>query len=335
LQSVSEEGDPVSDSQTVISTMKPAQQEMYRLNGRLPKVFVIILNWNGFDVTCDCLRSLASVDYSNMQVVVVDNGSTDCSADRLQQQFGWIRVIRNSVNLGFTGGNNCGIRAALDAEADYILLLNNDTVVAKNFLLELIEAAEADRTVGLLNPKILYFEPADRIWYGGGSFSFWKGIASHRGHRALDQGAYDVRTHVTFITGCAFLIKAETVRKVGMLDDMFFYTCEDTDWSIRCLRAGYKALYVPSATVWHKESIDIKRNAGKAFRDFYNVRNSILLARKHARIYHWPSFLLCFTSMVAYRIAGYSVRGELTRVKAVLRGILKGVFVRLPASEKR
>ncbi len=295
-----------------------------------PKVSIVILNWNGYDVTSECLISLSKIDYPNYEIVLVDNGSADGSPDRLAAEFPEVALIRNLKNLGFTGGNNVGIRRALEENADYVLLLNNDTVVAPNFLSELIRAGESDKRIGLLNPKILYFEPSNRIWYAGGSFNIWKGIASHRGNREVDRGLYDSQEEVTFITGCAFLIKTELIRKIGPLDDTLFYTCEDTDWTIRSLNAGYRALYVPSSVVRHKESIDTKRNAGKAFRDFYNVRNSLLLARRHARPYHWPSFLFCLGLMVAYRAAGYSIRGEFDRVCAIYRGLRDGFFMELP-----
>ena len=298
---------------------------------KTPKASIVILNWNGYEVTRECLASLSKIDYPNCEVVLVDNGSADGSPDRLAAEFTEITVIRNHKNLGFTGGNNVGIRRALEQNADYVLLLNNDTVVAPNFLSELIRAGESDQRVGLLNPKILYFEPSDRLWYAGGSFNIWKGIASHRGSRELDRGRYDTPEEVTFITGCAFLIKTEVIRKIGLLDECFFYSCEDTDWTIRSLKAGYKALYVPSAVLWHKESMDVKNNAGKAFRDFYNARNCLLLARRHAKAYHWPSFLFRLALLISYRTAGYMIKGEFDRVRALYRGLHHGLTMDLPS----
>jgi GT2 family glycosyltransferase len=311
------------------------KDEVQRL--KTPKVHIVVLNWNGYEVTRECLASLSAIDYPNREIVLVDNGSADGSPDRLAAEFPAITLIRNQQNLGFTGGNNVGIRRALEENTDYVLLLNNDTVVARNFLRELIRAGEADKRIGVLNPKILYFDPPDRIWYAGGSFNVWKGIPSHRGHRELDRGLYDTPQEVTFVTGCAFLIKTEVIRKIGLLDECFFYTCEDTDWTIRSLGAGYKALYVPSSVIWHKESMDVKRNAGKAFRDFYNVRNTLLLARRHAKAYHWPSLLFSLTHMVLYRTAGYSIRREFDRVRALYRGLQDGFFMEmslLPTAER-
>src|SRR5205823_1889527 len=117
---------------------------------RWPRVGIIILNWNSYQVTSECLLSLRKLNYPNTEIVLVDNGSSDDSADRLQNEFPEIRVLRNPENLGFPGGNNVGIRYVLDRGADYLLLLNNDTVVQPDFLRELVQVAESDATIGLL-----------------------------------------------------------------------------------------------------------------------------------------------------------------------------------------
>lgn len=298
--------------------------ETEAISGEYPKVFVIILNWNGYEVTKECLESLRSIDYPNFEIIVVDNGSSDSSPERFRKNFPDLELIRNPKNLGFTGGNNVGIRRALEHGAVYVLLLNNDTVVAPTFLSELIRVAESDERIGILNPKIYYFDNPRTIWYAGGTFNRWRGFARHVGHRTKDVSRYDEIREVTFITGCAYLIKSSVIREIGLLDDLFFYTCEDTDWSIRALQAGFKAVYVPSAVIWHKESYDTKRNVGKPFRDFYNIRNSILLARKHARFYEWPTILASLGILLSYRTAGYLVRREFPRVKALYKGLWAG-----------
>src|SRR5258708_32678625 len=138
-----------------------------------PKVSIVILNWNSYEVTRDCFLSLRKLASTNFEVVLVDNGSIDSSAEKLAQEFPETRVIKNDRNLGFTGGNNIGMRDALRRGTDYLLLLNNDTIVAPNFLRELVQTAERDVTIGMLNPKIYFFEPADRIWYAGGIHKRW------------------------------------------------------------------------------------------------------------------------------------------------------------------
>jgi len=289
-----------------------------------PRVAIVVLSWNGYEVTRDCLKSLSQIDYRNYQVILVDNGSTDESAARLALEFPHLIVIRSPQNLGYSGGNNLGIRYALEKDDSYVLLLNNDTLVATDFLTQLIQAAENDAPVGVLNPKILYADAPDRIWCAGGTFNLWCGLASAVGNRRRDNGRYDRQAEVTFATGCALLIKTAVVKQIGLLDERFFLYCEDVDWSYRALRAGFKVLYVPSSVVWHKDSYTVKNSFGKAGRDFYNVRNTILLARKHARAYHWPTVLLSLCMMVGYRTAGYFLRGEFPRIKALFQGIRAG-----------
>ena len=232
-----------------------------------PKVWIIILNWNGWEATRDCLRSLEEVDYPNFETIVVDNASTDGSVDQLVLRFPYIPIIKNGTNLGFAGGNNVGILNALRDEADYVLLLNNDTTVSRSFLRTLVEAVESDPNAGIANPKIYYADPRDRIWYAGGSFSLWRGFAKHRCQGRRDRGGSANPEEVTFATGCALLIKSEVIRRIGLLDQRFFLVSEDTDWSIRVRQAGYRLLFVPAARIWHNESYTVRKTSGKQLRD--------------------------------------------------------------------
>jgi GT2 family glycosyltransferase len=294
-----------------------------------PRVSIIILTWNSYDVTRDCLASLEKIDYPNREVVVVDNGSGDGSPDRLAKDFPLVRFIRNERNLGFTGGNNVGIRDALGRRPDYLLLLNNDTLVARDFLGKMVELAETDPTIGILTPKIYFADPADRIWFAGGRYRKGRSFPECFGMGKRDDGSYDQVQEVSFVSGCAFLIKAQVVEKIGLLDDSLFLGFEDVDWSIRAVKAGFKGMYVANAFIWHKEGYDTKRNLGKAGKDFYYVRNSIVMARKHLSRVYWPLFALSLSKYLAYRSLGYLIRGEPGRVKALLRGIPAGYQVRI------
>src|SRR5262249_8536018 len=162
--------------------------------------------------------------------------------ERLQQEFPALRIIRNAENLGFPAGNNIGIRDALSRDPNYLLLLNNDTIVAADFLEQLVRVAERDAGIGLVNPKILYQEPANRIWYAGGSYRGGRSFARHFGVNRIDNGKYNQVTDVSFVTGCALLAKTDVVRKVGLLDEAFFLGFEDLDWCIRARDAGFRAV---------------------------------------------------------------------------------------------
>ncbi|HKD78937.1 MAG TPA: glycosyltransferase family 2 protein [Candidatus Angelobacter sp.] len=289
-----------------------------------PKVSVIILNWNSYEVTKDCLASLEKSDYTNFEIVLVDNGSKDGSADKLAAEFPPVRVIRNETNLGFTGGNNVGIRDALKRGTDYLLLLNNDTVVAPDCLTELIRVAESEAKIGILNPKIYFFEPPDLIWYGGGKHKTWWSFPKHLEYRKRDQNEKGPANEVSFITGCAFLIKNEVVSRIGLLDEQLFLGVEDLDLSIRAMRAGYKAIYVPAAVIWHKVSVDTEKNLGLPMRDFYYTRNSILVARKNLPARYWPLYLASIARYLAYATAVHVLKAEMPRLKALYKGVWSG-----------
>lgn len=261
-----------------------------------PKVAVIILNWNTKEVTADCLRSLYASDYPNLRIIVVDNGSVDGSVEYLKAAFPAITLLSNTVNMGFTGGNNLGIRYALEEGADYVLLLNNDTVVDRECVSHLVRVAESNPRYGALNPKMYYFDPPNRLWYAGGALSLWKGVPEHWGRKAVDEGQYDTLREVTFANGCALLVRTAVLREVGLFDEALFSCAEDADLSIRIRKAGYQLVYVPQARLWHKEGFATLKNWGQARRYYLYIRNSLWVLTKHARpiqlLVAYPYFLV-------------------------------------------
>ena len=196
-------------------------------------------------------------------------------------QYPWAAVLENKANLGFTGGNNRGIQEALRRNPDYVLLLNNDTTVDAAFLSELVKAGESEQTIGVLCPKIYYYDRPNVLWYAGGRLSLSRGVSVHYGFREPDKGQYDIAREVNFVTGCAFFIKREVIEKIGLLDETFFCYSEDADWSLRAVKAGYKGLYVPSSRIWHKIGMATKMR-GDEFSMQMGTRNALYLVSKHA-----------------------------------------------------
>lgn len=313
---------PCRETQTTI--------QMEKTPGRQPKVSIIVLTWNCYEVTRDCLLSLRKIDYPAFEVVLVDNGSVDGSGKKLAHDFPEVRVILNDRNLGFTGGNNVGMRDALARSADYLLLLNNDTIVAPNFLTELVHVAESDERIGMVNPKIYYFEPADKIWYAGGEYVPWKTFPIHFGLRESDVGSYDQTQEVSFVSGCALLVRAEAARKIGLLDEIFFVGYEDVDWSVRALHAGYKAMYVPASIVWHRDSYVTKKSMGFAIRDFYNMRNAVLCARKYLPRHQLPLFAYSMGKYVGYVTLRSLMQADFKRAAGLYRGLWDGWRTAIP-----
>ncbi len=216
-------------------------------------VHVIILNWNGRDVLGPCLESLKRVTDPPLEIIVVDNGSTDSSQDIVGEKFPGVELIENGRNLLFAAGNNVGIAAALDRGARYILLLNNDTEVDPEFAAEMLAAFD-DPRIGIAGPKIFYFDDPGRIWYGGGGFNRLTGVPFHHSLRRLDTSFEDAPGRTAWVTGCALMARREVYEEIGSLDPSYTIYCEDVDFCLRAAEAGWKLSYIPSAKVWHKVS---------------------------------------------------------------------------------
>jgi GT2 family glycosyltransferase len=251
-----------------------------------PLVYVIVLSWNGKNDTLECLASLRQLTYPNARIVVVDNASSDGTGDALRSAFPNIELIVNNSNLRFAGGNNVGIRRALERGAEYVLMLNNDTVVDPKFLSRLVEAAQSNKQIGIVGPKICYFDDPRRIWFAGGLIKWWRGRVAHIGIREVDNGGYDATTEVDYITGCCMLIKREVIETIGMLDERYYIYGEDVDLCIRASQSGYESLYVPSSRVWHKLSASTKGHLSW-FKNWNKLKSQLRLMARYARWYHW------------------------------------------------
>lgn len=260
------------------------------------KLYAVIVNWNGKTDTIACLTSLTKVKRygTELHVIVVDNGSSDQSAEDIKKKHPWVTVISAGKNLGFTGGNNVGIRHALSESAEYIWLLNNDTIVDPN-VLSFVNVF-ADEAVGACGSKI-YFAPGqeyhrDRyskgeqghvFWYAGGVVDWNNMYASHRGVDEVDHGQYNKTEETPYITGCSFVIRADVIRSIGLLDDAYYLYLEDLDWSIRIQRAGYKTLYVPSSVVWHVNA-GSSGQPGNPVHEYYMTRNRLMFGLRYAPV---------------------------------------------------
>jgi GT2 family glycosyltransferase len=189
----------------------------------LPRVAVIVLNWNGGQDTLDCLASLRQMDYPCFDVLVVDNSSTDGSIEAIRESFPEVSLIETGANLGFTGGNNVGMRHALDRGADYVLLLNNDTEVAVDLLACLVDAVEAEPGVGVAGPLIYYYDQPEIVWSAGGAVDRRRGQTRMVGLGEPDSGQYgSMPREVDFVSGCALLARRSVLEQIGLLDERFF-----------------------------------------------------------------------------------------------------------------
>lgn len=287
------------------------------------RVAVIVLNWNSFEVTADCLRSLQASSFAPLRVILVDNGSHDGSASRLGQEFPEIELIRNDRNLGFTGGMNAGLRRILRSECEFALLLNNDTIVDRAAIAEMVACLDAEPDIALACPKIYFWDVPEVLWFAGGRLSLWTGTGVNVGRRERDCGQYDRRRDISFANGCVILVRRSALEALGLLDDSLFAYAEDTDYSFRALRFHRRMVYVPSAKVWHREGFASKQNLGNPKRIYYGTRNQLLVMRRHARPWHWCTFLPYFLVNWVGRFVYLSIARQ-DQVGAVAREILRG-----------
>jgi len=260
----------------------------------MKKVFVNVLHYKGKQFTRQCLLSLEKIRTAgfSLKVVVVDNNSPEPIAD-LKKEFSGNIFIKNKENLGFAEGNNVGIRYALKHSADYVMLLNNDTIVDPQMIVQLIKVGESDKKIGILGPKIYFapgyefhkerYKPNEQgkvIWYAGGIMDWKNVIGRHRGVDEVDRGQYNEIEETDFVSGCAMMVRRSVLENIGLFDEKYFLYYEDADFCQRAKQAGYKTVFVPQAKVWHK-NLGTGRT-GTELQDYYLTRNRLLFGLRWA-----------------------------------------------------
>ncbi len=287
-------------------SVEPKEKPIQKL-----KISIIIVNYNNYKITLDCLKSLEKQDFKNFEVIIIENGSTrknefenlkNC-IEQFQETLN-IKCIKSKYNLGFTGGNNKGLKYC---SGDIICLLNDDTVVDNNFLSSCLEILQSDSQIGIVSPKILFYEKPNIIWYAGAEV-FKKPkinklkllkISAHRGKNQKDIGQFDQIEETDYACGCAFLIKKEIVDMVGLFDDIYFMYSEDLDLSFKTKLLGYKLVFNPETKVYHK----IVRNKEiSKLKVYLTNRNLLIFIQK----YYTPSKLI--NILLVYFIFDFSVR---------------------------
>ena len=260
----------------------------------MTKVAVVILNWNRKSDTIECLESIQKLQITNykLQIIIVDNASTDGSVQEFKKLKD-IALVQNKENLGYTGGNNCGIEKALELGTDFVMVLNNDTVLDKNLVEEFLKAAEENPDVGIFTPKIYFAkgfefhkerykseELGKVIWAAGGSIDWNNVFGINRGVDEVDTGQYDQVEEVDFGSGACLFVKREVFEKVRMFDDRYFMYYEDADFCVRAKKEGYKVLYIPRAKLWHK--VAGSSGIGSGLNDYFISRNRLLFGTLYA-----------------------------------------------------
>ena len=293
-------------------------------------VAVVILNWNGGNDILNCLDSVFESTHKAIEVVIVDNGSTDGSSDAIRLRFPQIHFINNQNNLGFAKGSNQGMDWALARGIRYALLLNGDARLHPDAIRELLSVATGENNAVVSCPRMyLGGSPreSDRLWFVYGTVKLWAGLFQNPAFNHLDSPQWSRPRDMEYASGCCMLIPAAILERVGMLDESFFAYCEDIDFSLRVRRAGYRLRYVPSARLWHGSDQPTDRTRSARYR-YLSTRNNLWVVRKHGSMLELLACLFFLPLRSLYRIGRMATETKWDSIAAEFMGIKDGVFSR-------
>ncbi len=298
-----------------------------------PVVFIVLLNWNGLNDTDACLESLAGLDYPNYKVIVVDNASTDGSERELRARHPTLTLLQSGANLGFAGGNNVGLRYALEHGAEYVWLLNNDTLVEPDALTQLVTKMQREPELGLCGSTLLYESQRDSVQaLGGARYNRWLGTVQHVGQHErwpqdVDEG--EIEGQLDYLIGASTFVSRLFLETVGLLQDDYFLYFEELDWATRARgqpghQSKFRLGYAAKSIVYHKEGSSIggtdRAKAGKSYTaDLYALKNRVRFTRRFYP-YALPTVYLGLLVALANRVR----RRQWRRVELVIRVMLRG-----------
>lgn len=259
---------------------------------------IVVLNWNGAEETLACLESLAPLLVKGYKILVVDNGSTDASPEKIRKAFPAVEQLRLPANLGYAGGNNAGFRRVQELQAEFVIFLNNDTIVEPGFSAPLVETLRLQPLAGIAVPKIYYWDRPDLLWYAGGVFRLSTGLICHVGLRQKDSPEFDRPGSTGYATGCCFAMRCRDFEEVGGFDESFAMYAEDVDLSLRVRALGKSIEYVPSSRVWHKVSASL---TGRPFLKL--VKKSLGALRLFSKQRAWSGMVL-YLLLLPLRLLG-------------------------------
>lgn len=262
----------------------------------LPKVVVGTLTWNQKKDVIECLESVSKMDYPNFETVMVDNGSTDGTIEEVTRLFPKVSIVRNASNLGCAEGVNGEIRHAIHANADYLFIIANDAVVEPSTLSELMEVAQKDPELGMIFPKVYYYQ-SRKIWFAkginlNGGVDWLRGRFQNFVQNIEDDGSCEEECDADFYPGGFCVVNMAAVRKVGLLDPRYFIYFDDTEWLVRIARAGFRGRYAPKALTWHKASSAFGMES--PIFHYYRTRNRLYFYRQFSPAGYFPLFLVYF-----------------------------------------
>ena len=284
-----------------------------------PLVSIISLNYNQTEVTCEFLRSLHILEYNNYEVLIVDNASDENPESEFKVVYPNLQFIRSESNLGYAGGNNLGIRKA---RGEYLFIVNNDTEVTSLLLNVLVASFDVDKMVGIVCPKIKYYDHPKLIQYAGfTAINPYTGRNKTIGKNEIDKGQYNRGGYTNYAHGAAMMVKSSTLADVGLIPELFFLCYEEMDWSVRMVKAGYKIYYEGRATIFHKESVTMGKES--PLKAYFHLRNRILFMRRNysgIRVLIFYFYLLIV--VVPKTLLKYAFGGKRQHLRSTLDALL-------------
>lgn len=276
-------------------------------------VSLITVNYNQSVVTSQLLDTLMGLTYSNYEIIVVDNGSTKESPNWLQEKYPSINLVKTGQNLGFAGGNNAGIKAS---KGEYLLFVNNDTEVPPSFVEPIVKLMESDSTIGMVSPKIKFFNQPSIIQYAG--FTKMSAITVRNraiGYLCKDKGDYDITKETNSIHGAAMMVKREVIDKIGLMPQIYFLYYEEHDWAQMAIKEGYKLYYCPESYILHKESVSTGKES--SLKTYYLNRGRLIYTiRNYVGGKLILSLLFQFLVSLPKNTALFAIRNQFSNVRA-------------------
>jgi GT2 family glycosyltransferase len=292
----------------------------------------VVLHWGVEADTLACLRSITASRFPTRPLLVVDNGTGQPSDAAILAAAPAAEILRLPQNVGYTGGNNAAIRRALARGADYVVLVNNDAVVEPPCLETLVAVAgDVGPRAGAVGAKVLSADDPGRVWMAWGRLTYRAALVERVGHGEADDGRFDERRDADWVSGCAVLLAKPALEEVGLLDERFFAYHEDVDWCTSARARGYRVVYAPAARAIHRGGGSLAGNAngggGRAVR-YLCARNTILFARKHARLAEWVRLVVTIGGSLPLAYVREGRAGEARRVRHLIRGYRDGLLGR-------
>lgn len=297
-----------------------------------PRTLVIVLNWNGTDDTLACLASLSAVDYPAFDTLVIDNGSRVSVGPAVRSRFPNTRCIELPMNLGYAGGNNVGLRAAIAEGYRFAYVLNNDTVVDPGFLRAAVAEAEATGAA-VVGGKVLRHDDPSRLWMTYGRVTWNQSLIALEGWGARDDGRYDAPRDVEWVPGCGLLFSCAALGEIGLFDEWFFAYHEDVDWCASAREHGRRVRYLPTSVVYHRGNRTLGGPSYNSPRKYLSARSSVLFARKHGTTAQKLRLAAAILVTLPFVFARRLVTGEAAGVRLKVRGWLDGLRDREPPFE--